>query len=240
MKKGILYAGLVLVLAVALVGCASPTNTSDAMQRTITVTGTGEASANPDVAYLYLGVESVDPDVSVAFADNTTRMNAVYQVLQDAGIAEDDLQTSTYSVSREGNSTYRATTVDDEASTEANFYVTNIVQVTVRDVASVGDLITKAFEAGANSVQSVSFAVEDTTALETQARTNALADAQARAEQIASEMGVTLGNVQSVSDSSYVPYETSASYALGGGGASVSSGQYDVSVQAYVVYEIAD
>ena len=240
MKKSIFYVVLVLVFAVALAGCTIPAGTSDTVQRTISVNGTGTASANPDVAYVYLGVESVDADVAVAFADNTERMNAVYQVLQAAGIAEADLQTSDYSIYRDGPTYYLSDSGEEVPVTEATFHVTNIVKVTVRDVVSVGDLVSQAFGVGANSVQSISFAIEDTTALETEARTEALVDARARAEQMATEMGINLGDVQSASDSTYIPTIAGASYGIGGGGGvSVSSGQYEVSVQVYVVYDIA-
>ena len=68
----------------------------------------------------------------------------------------------------------------------AGFYrVSNMVQVTIRDMTKVGDVIDTAVKAGANNVWGISFSLENTDDLEDQAREAAVKDARARAESLA-------------------------------------------------------
>ena len=96
------------------------------------------------------------------------------------------------------------------------------MNVRVRDTSMVGQLIADAVNAGANIVNFVEFAILDRGALEAEARDLAIEDAQARAEEIAEALGLTVGEpLRVVEGSQYgIPYEN---YGRGGaGGASVS------------------
>ncbi|MBN1434645.1 SIMPL domain-containing protein, partial [Candidatus Fermentibacterales bacterium] len=90
----------------------------------------------------------------------------------------------------------------------------------VREMGEVGDVLAALVEAGANSVSSVYFTVDDPTALYDSAYADAVDDARDRAELLAESLGVTLGEAQSVSEwGSYYPYAdaTSALCNYGGG-----------------------
>jgi len=116
------------------------------------------------------------------------------------------------------------------------------VRVTVRDLAGVGDILQEALSAGANRVADVAFAVEDTTALRREAREAAIADARAKADQLAAGLGAVVGAVHSVSEygGAEPVYGVREVYGLGGGGVPVSAGELAVAVEIQVSFFIAE
>lgn len=227
--------GLLLLIIVALVTTLPAAAQDGAPARTITVSGYGQESGTPDVAYLYLGVDSTNENPTEAFNQVNTMIEAVNAAVMALGIAGDDIQTSSINLwvqdsfdpatgSPTGGRTYRAQ---------------NMVTVTVRDVNAVGDVITAAIAAGANSINGLSFGIAEPTALAQAARLNAIADARARAEQIAAALGVTLGEPISADESISGGAVSQPMYAMGmGGGGAVSEGQLAVSVQLTITYAI--
>jgi uncharacterized protein YggE len=81
------------------------------------------------------------------------------------------------------------------------FYMAaNSVEVTLRNVEDVGATLAAALEAGANSVDQLWFAIDDPSALEQEARTEAMNQAKRSAEHLAQLSGVELGHVMSVTE----------------------------------------
>lgn len=201
------------------------------MQTGISVSGNGEAKAKPDIARANLGVEVRAATVEQATAEANTRMAAVVAALKQSGIADKDLRTHNYSINFEQEPTpppgpmpMPATAparTKDKASAEAapapapeapavrGFYrVSNMVEVTIRDLTQVGQILARATEAGANNVWGISFELEDPYALRAQARAQAMERAKQSAADLARLAGVTLGEVVAVSESEgggYVP-----------------------------------
>jgi uncharacterized protein YggE len=127
---------------------------------------------------------------------------------------------------------------------EITYVVAHTLTVTVRDLAKVGAILGDAQAAGVNSVGGVSFTLEDSTAAISQARALAMANAKARAEELAAGLGVKVGKVITISEYGVsVPYPAAdKAYAMGigGGGSSVpiSAGTWVVSMSVGVVFEI--
>ncbi len=233
-------------LAVASAGGARqvvPTDQSSPV-RGITVVGEGKTSGKPDVAHITVGIETQAALLQPAVDENKTKMNALLDTLKAQGIAEKDIRTSNYSVytERVAPSTGVPTKGSEPLSTDQMIYhVSNQVDVTVRDVNQLGDVLDKAVAAGANNIYGVNFNVEDTAKLEADARAKAVADAQARAQDLAKLNGVQLGDVISVSEvvgGGGVPMLRSAAVGMGGGGTPVQPGELDISVSLQVTYAI--
>jgi uncharacterized protein YggE len=102
-------------------------------------------------------------------------------------------------------------------------------------------------DAGANNVFGISFAIEDTAALEAEARSEAIVDVKERAEQIAQGLGMSLGEPISVGEGVAGAPGPVYSYGLkgeafglggGGGGAAISPGQTTIVMQVNVIYEL--
>ncbi|HMT22557.1 MAG TPA: SIMPL domain-containing protein, partial [Promineifilum sp.] len=82
----------------------------------------------------------------------------------------------------------------------AGYRISNQVNVKIRDIALVGDVLAAVTEAGANAIYGVNFSVADPAALEAEARAAAMDDARKRAESLAELGGVALGDIQVISE----------------------------------------
>jgi hypothetical protein len=244
MKSVVFLAAALIVAGVALSGRApavsaaqEPVATGPA--RTITVVGRGEVTARPDVAVTNLGVEVTAPTVGAAMDDAEGRMKAILAAVKAAGVADKDIQTSNFSISFERQPS-DIQPREGEKGTAGVYRVSNMVQVTIRDLDQVGDVIDAAVGAGANNVWGVSFSLEDTDALEAQAREKAVADAQARAESLAALNGVKVGEVIAISEvigATPGPLYAESAKAYGGGGP-VEAGEVTFATQIQIVYGI--
>lgn len=232
-----------LVLAIAMVACtavgAEPTGQQTAgvpteqeqAQRGITVVGVGRVSLAPDIARISVGVEVRGGSVSEAKAEVDERMEAIVASLLELGVAERDIQTSQYSIYYEPDLTPEGRSSDGQGA----YRVSNMVEVTVRDIEKASAVLDAAIEAGANQVYGVTYTVSDDQAWQSQAREEAIADAGARAEEYAQLLGMELGEALSVSEviGSQVPFAFER--AMGGGGG-IAPGELEMSIQVQVVY----
>ena len=188
---------LSLFAALTLAGCSALGLTPD---RTLTVTGSGSTKITPDVVSVTLGIQTRHDDVGQAVTQNNTVASRIMDAARTVGVDNADMRTIYFSVSSQPK-------YDEFGSPtgEVSFFVDNSLQVTLRDVAKLSDLLQSAIDAGANSVYGVSFSVADTSAAEDEARQKAIADAQARATELAGVSGVTLGSIQTLTTSAYSP-----------------------------------
>jgi uncharacterized protein len=225
----------VLVLALVLSACGPALS---AQPRTLNVSGNGTVYLTPDIAYIYVGVNTDDPDIAKAVSQNNTQTQALVDALKNNGIAAADIQTSNFSVYYNNLSSGKL----PDLTTDSYFTVNNTVYITVRDLTKLGSLLNTAVSAGANNINSITFDVADKTAAMTQARQKAMANASDLADELAKTASVKLGDIQSItySDNSPMPY-----YGMGGGGAAapnvsvpIQPGQTQISVTVSVTYYI--
>lgn len=199
----------------------------------ITVTGSGAAYGEPDRAVVTLGVDAVAETVRQALEQADATMAGVRQTALDLGIETRQIRTVTFNVWRQQQ------TDRDGQVTGERYHVQHSFQVTLDDTALVGQLLTNAIEAGANDVGGINFTISDTAALQSQARQAAMADAHARATQLAELAGVTLGAPTYVEETSYNAPQAAASVQYARmAGSPVESGELAVNVTVKVVYAI--
>src|SRR5690606_5683509 len=86
--------GVLVLLALAAPAALAQEHTP----RRIVVTGTGEASARPDIVMISAGVVVQSDTAATALAENSRAMDAVLQELRASGLADRDVQTSQFSV----------------------------------------------------------------------------------------------------------------------------------------------
>ena len=164
----------------------------------IWVTGRGEVMVSPDLVLLTAGVEARATTVAEARVQAADAMDRMIQVLDARGIESGDIQTRFFNISPE----YRFNRVKEEQEL-VGYRVNNQVSVQIRDLGSVGVIIDELAVAGGDLVriQGIRFTVEDTKELEIQARTKAVADLLAKAQQFADLTGVQLGKPVFLSES---------------------------------------
>jgi len=234
-----------LVTAVAMSACGTTqTGAQPNAQepvRTVTVVGQGKASGTPDVAHINIGVETHALSAQEAMNANRNEMNALLAKLKAMGIADKDMQTSNFSIYTEQLPQTLPVETKGVAG-EIQYRVSNQVNIKVRDVSKLGDILDQAVSAGANSVYGVYFEVSDTKDLEAQAREKAIADAKSRAEALTKLAGVSVGEVLVISEvitgsPSPLYYNTAKVEGLGGG-TSIQPGEYEFSLSVQVTYAI--
>lgn len=204
MKTKLSFLVSLFVIAALLSACGPTTVYTQPQppQRTITVTGTGMVTLTPDIAYVYIGVQTQDPSASAAMSANNLQAAAVIEMIQSFGVEERDIQTTNFSI-------YPQQVYDDNYNVVGVTYVvSNTVYVTVRDLDKLGELLDSVVRSGANSINGISFDVADKTEAVSQARLAAVEDARRQADELAAATNVSVGEVQTISyyDSTPIPY----------------------------------
>lgn len=165
------------------------------MDRLITVSATGQASAEPDRARISTGVTAEAATAREALSANTEAMKAVIAGLKESGLDAKDIQTSTFNV--EPRYTHPR---DGTPPVVDGYRVSNQVEILVRDLASLGDLLDKLVTLGANQVHGLSFEVSEAETLKDTARKEAVANARRRAELLAEAAGADVGEVVTITE----------------------------------------
>ncbi len=248
MKKSWLVAiSLALVLAVVGVGgcTAGPTEIGtvdiSSQQEGIWVSGTGEVAAVPDIATLYLGIEAQAETVAQAQSEAAEAMNAVMEALADNGVDEKDIQTRYFSIDQ-------ITRWDDDEIIVIGYRVANTVTAKIREIDDTGAIIDAVAAAGGDltRINSISFSIDDATVYYEEARAEAMADARAKAEQLAELAGVELGKPTYISEGTiYYPVDYRDAGAMvpaaeEGYTTPISPGELEITLTVQVAYAIED
>lgn len=209
---------------------------SDNVNRSINVSGTGLVTIVPDIARINIGVRTEKEAVSEALDENSAKANMISEVLQVLGVAKEDIQTSNFNVYPSDQ--YNPMTGKVEGRT---YVVENTVNVTVRDLTILGDVLSAVVDAGANSIYGISFDVDNREEAVAEARKLAIEDAQAKAQAIAEEAGVELGELISinVSSGSTLPYyDTKGGAYAPESSVPVAAGTLTITMECNLTYKI--
>ncbi|MQA90507.1 MAG: DUF541 domain-containing protein [Gemmatimonas sp.] len=162
-------------------------------QRTIRASGVGEVTVQSDMATIQFAVETTGTTAQEAAGANADLMDAVIGALRGAGVGEDQIETSQYSLFPEYARPPRGSDADPPVI--RGYRASNQVAIESTDLEGLGELIDVGLAAGANRVNGVMFDVIDPAASKSAALSDAVANARASAETIASALGVQLGEV---------------------------------------------
>ena len=230
-----LLAALTLALA-ALSGCGTTTVAqTGAAANTVTASGAGTTQAVPDTAEMSFGVTTMSPNAKSALDDASRSAEQIASALKKQGIADEDIQTRDVSV-------YPQTVDQDGKQVITGYQASLSVQVKVRDIAKLGEVISAANAAGANTISGPTFSIGDPAPARAEAIDEAVADARKSAEAMAEAAGKSVGEVLSMS-SSDVGMVAEAMYSTADmAGAArdvpIEPGQLDISASVVVVFEL--
>jgi uncharacterized protein YggE len=87
---------------------------------------------------------------------------------------------------------------DGRPPTLTGYELANVVEVTVRDLGQLGEVVDGTLKAGATSLDSLTFRVDDPVPAEREARLGAIAAARARADVLAEAAGLTIVGVSEI------------------------------------------
>lgn len=222
----------------ALSGAQPAANEKPTSEHTLSVAGNGKVYLTPDLAYVYVGVQSNAESVGDALTANNEKAQAISKTLQELGVQAKDIQTSSFNV-------YPIQQTDPEGKLlPVTYNVDNTVYVTVRDLTVLGKLLDAVVRSGANSINSINFDVTDREKALSEARRLAVEDARKQADEVAAAAGVKVTGVVNlnvnVSGGPIALYDAKAVGAGNGISAQVpiSAGQLMISVDVNVLYQI--
>lgn len=150
--------------------------------------GRGSIHAKPDTAVVVLGVITENRQLRAAQEENTRKVTQVLNTLKALGIADKDIHTRSYQAEPlydfiEGKQVFRG------------YRVLHSLEINVREIAKVGEIIDKSVESGANIVNSINFTVSDMSRLYQQALNAAIDDAQTKAAAVGRKLNVTMNPI---------------------------------------------
>jgi hypothetical protein len=218
---------------------------SIAPNRTFAVSGEGKVTVVPDVANISFGVLTEGgKDIAGLTKNNNDKANLIIDSLKQNGVQEKDIVTQQYSIAPR----YQYFSCNNVSSVRpcppaeiVGYSVNQNVSVKIRDIKKAGDILNGVVSNGANNVSGLSFTVDDPTAVQNQARENAIAKAKETAGLIATAGGFGLGRIISVQEgfSSPQPMVFSEKAAIGSGAsATIEPGTQDVQATITLIYEI--
>ncbi|WP_062513108.1 SIMPL domain-containing protein [Halobacillus sp. KGW1] len=153
--------------------------------RIMKVTGSGTVDVIPDRAVLEVGVVTEKESLEQAQKENAAVTERVKRQLMQAGVPEEAVQTSQYTIFPEYDYV-------DGSQVFRGYQVTHLLQITIDQVEQTGYLIDTAVANGANRVSSITFTIRNPEQAYQQALTKALAGAVTHAGTMAEAMAVQL------------------------------------------------
>lgn len=208
------------------------------LTRSISVSGEGKIFVRADLAMVQLTVSSDASQNNLGETQerNATKANAVIAFAKSRGVQEEDTKTVNYSITPRYN-------YSQFGQEFLGYNVRQDIQLKIRDLTKVGDILRGVVSAGANEVSQLQFTVDDPKSPEEEARAKAIADAKMKAGKLANALGVKLARVTNFSESGGgappVYYREAAALGKGGGGVpDIQIGQNEIQLFVTLTYEI--
>ena len=195
-----------IVIAIAAVimafnsGVIKIVNTTEDQRNAISVSGNAKLEVEPDQVEVYVRIETFNVKADDAKDENAKISDKVIKALKKAGIKNDDMETTSFYL----NPRYDYDRNKGESILKG-YTATNVLKVTTKDVDNAGKVIDVAVDNGANSIQSVNFGLtkEKQKEISGEALIRAAQVAKDKAESLASSLGINLGKIISVQESSF-------------------------------------
>jgi uncharacterized protein YggE len=236
-RSELLFVLLASLFGTAAAACGGETQVVTNPPATgISVQGTGEITAAPDISVFNVGVQVTAPTVAEARDRAAASATAIIESVKAKGVEERDIRTIDLQV-------YPRYDYRKDETVFLGYDVVNTLEVRVRDLDRMGDILDGALEAGGDDtrVNSIRFEIDQIEELVKEARELAMTDARAKAEQMAELAGVTLGPPLSISEFSGIPLAREIpAPAATGPGSPIQPGTSTVTVSVSVMYAIDD
>jgi uncharacterized protein YggE len=232
---------------VGAVGAVGTSAVLDATQQTgLVVSGEAQGTYVPNIAVLSLGIEDQETTVAQAQLNARDAMAKVVAALTARGVADKDIQTQQFSIQPVTQWTEETVGgITKGKQVIVGYQVTNTVQAKLRKIDEAGPVIDAVAEAGGDltRINSISFTKEDISQEKNLAREKAVKDAQAKAQQIAGLLGITLGQPIYITESSPSVSTSRAYYGVAPAAAPeaptpVLAGEQEFTVTVQIIYAI--
>ncbi len=234
------------MLALLVAGVACITEEAEPAAAGISVTGQASVSVEPDLALLTVGVETMAETVAEARAEAAGAMDAVVNAVKAHGLEDKDIQTQSFNIwPRYEYPEVMSGGMITNKQTLVGYTVSNMSRIKVRNLDAVGAVIDDAAEAGgdATRIHGIDFTIEDPKPFMAELREEAVADARAKAERLASLSGVELGALVYMNEGGAIPppgplYREAGLMMADAGSTSISGGELELTLSVQALYAI--
>lgn len=176
---------------------------------TISVSADGDVFATPDTAYITFSQTSEGKTAADAQVALNTKIKAAVDAIKALGIDEKDIKTESlasnpkydYSDGKPCGYGY----CPPQTGKIVGYEATQSIKVKIKDTANTSKVVDALSKVGLTNVYGPEFGIDDMDVLQDQAREKAIAQAQAKAEKLAAELGVSLGRIVSFSENNGGP-----------------------------------
>lgn len=191
MKSKAIHLVLLFALSMAFKNCINgQTIQINQNNRTIAVTATDKADADPDVAIVTVGYAIYSPDSASAYQKGSQLSNAILDALKKAGTPDKAIESQAQNLGRTDFSENDRSTVEERKQRQFTLSQSWRVKAVAKDAAAV---LHVAIEAGANESGHIDWELSDHGALQAKAAEKALVHAREIATQMASGLNAHLG-----------------------------------------------
>jgi len=237
--SGFIGVATLLLLALVVSTVIGIGDKLSATENTITVSGTGEVYAKPDLAITSFSVIKEAKTVAEALSSNTEKMNAVIQAMKDQGIEDKDLKTISFNISPRYEWDKSSSIYLEGERKLVGYEVSQTLEVKIRELDKTADILQSGADAGSNQVGNLQFTIENSDELKAQAREVAIDEAKEKADVLAKQLDVRLAGVTSFSESRVGGvYYMDAKAESGMGGVQIETGENKIEVSVSVTYKI--
>ncbi len=213
---------------------------------TITISGSAEKYVSPDLALISFSVVTEKETVEEAMTKNTEKMNKVIEAIKGKAVAKEDIKTINFSIRPRYDWLKNDARYPGGKRILVGYEVNQGVQVKIRNMEMIGDIIDSATQAGANEASGLSFTVENDEEIKEQVRAEAIKKAKEKAKILAGQVGVKLGKIINFSESSgsappifrYDMMMAEEMSKVGGATPQIEEGQNKVEVSVSITYKI--
>lgn len=228
--------GAIAVLIVLMLVQIQHVWNTAATTNTVSFSGEGKITAKPDIAMISASVVTNATEAKTAQDQNATKSNAVTDFLKAQGIDEKDIKTSNYNIYPQ----YNYPQYGGQPSI-SGYQVSQSFDVKVRDLTKVSKIISGLVSAGANQVNNLGLQIDNPEALQAQARQLAIDNAKKKAQDLQSQVGISLGHIVGFSENTGGTPIMYAARGMGGGSApspDISAGQNEIVSDVTLIYQI--
>lgn len=203
----------------------------------IVVVGEGQASAQPDMAEIQVGVVTLAPTAAEALTANNASVEKLFKALEGRQIPKKDLQTSNFGVSPE----YKHGPQGQQLAEIVGYQVQNQLSVKIRQLSTLGPILDELVREGANQIHGINFSVAEPAKILDAAREKAIADARRKADIYAHAAGIKAGKVVRIDEEGdhATPRPPMMAYARAAvGSVPIASGERSFHVRVVVTFAI--
>lgn len=200
MSQSVRTPWIAVLMVASMLGCAGVATAGETALRLVSVTGSGEVKAQPDMAYVTLGVEARRPTLAEARAEVNATVERLLALTRELQIEPKFVDSTRLQVQPD----YRW---DEKESRQVllGYVVSRQVDVELHDLERLGTLLEKSVSAGVNQVGGARLDSSRRKELERAALAQAVDDARLNADALARAAGARLGPVQSLSTAGTMP-----------------------------------